>query len=51
MCYPCVRTPVTLDSGLNSGRGVGGEGDGTRQNNGGRTMKDVIRLIVLPTSF
>ncbi len=26
MCYPCVRTPVTLDSGPNSGRGVGGEG-------------------------
>ncbi len=26
MCYPCLRTPVTLDSGPNSGRGAGGEG-------------------------
>ncbi len=26
MCYPCVRTPVTLDSGPNSGRGARGEG-------------------------
>jgi hypothetical protein len=25
MCYPCSRTPVTLDSGLYKGRGEGEE--------------------------